>query len=97
EVYLLGKLLYAVLVEKIYKQHYFNHGVSLLDKNRNLSPWRLIQDLNDQIKYSLLAEYPSFEANLASSIKSMSERPRKRKLQRFTDDISMLFRRHQSV
>lgn len=97
EIYLLGKLLYAVLVEKIYAQRYANLGVTEFDRERKLSPWRLIQALNDQVKLDLLAEYPIHEKNIEDSIKSMSERPRVRKLQGFNEYISALITRNQSV
>ena len=94
EVYLLGKLLYAVLLESKCKKLYANQVVTELDCNRELSPWRLIVGVNDLIKSSIIEQYPINENNIGASIKSMKERPRRRKLQCFTDVILTLIKRN---
>lgn len=97
QVYLLGKLLYATLLEKINSKIYVNYGVGEFDSTRTLSPWRILHRLHEQVKSSLLFEYPVNPNFIEDSIKSMSERPRKRRLQTLPDNIYTLIQSNKSA
>lgn len=58
EVYLLGKLLYAALLEWICSQCFLNHSVGEFNQDRSLSPWRILHTLHEQVKSVLIPQYP---------------------------------------
>lgn len=87
EVYLLGKLLYATLLERVYSQRFENHSVGEFNEGRILSPWRLLHIVHEQVKSGLIAEFPINPSYIQDCLKSLSERSRKRQLQQLTDKI----------
>lgn len=87
EVYLLGKLLYATLLERINSQLFANHDVGQFDEGRRLSPWRILHIMHEQINSGLIAEFPIKLSYIQDFLKSLSERPRKRRLQQLTDKV----------
>lgn len=80
ELYLQGKLLYAAVVEKI-AQRRFPHALMGLDGPRELTAWRPWQMVADDIRHALKACFPRVDRFASDCIKSLKERPRKRKLQ----------------
>ena len=80
ELYLHGKLLYATVLEKM-TQSRFANARRKLDNPRQLTDWRLWRTVADDLKAGIKACFPVDVRFRDDSIKSLSERPRKRTLQ----------------
>lgn len=81
EVYLLGKLLYAVLLEKLIVQKFPHTALFEFWNERPLSLWRPLTLIQNQVKAGLMALFPMRSEFTEDILYSMSERRRKRKLQ----------------
>lgn len=81
ELYLYANLLYATLVEKIMRLR-FKGKMYLFDKNRKISVWRLTQAIHEQLKAGIAKVFPMVERFNSAMVKSLSERKRKRELQK---------------
>ena len=86
ELYLYGKLLYAAVVEKITNRR-FSRAMTGMVMDRKLTPWRLWNLINIELRAAVTACFPHNEQYELDAIKSMSERPRKRKLQTLPESI----------
>jgi hypothetical protein len=80
ELYLHGKLLYAAVLEKM-TQSRFAKAKRKLDNPRQITDWRLWITVADGLKAGIKACFPVDSRFSDDNIKSLSERPRKRKLQ----------------
>jgi len=80
ELYLHGKLLYAAVLEKM-TQGRFANANRKLDNPRQITDWRLWKTRADGLKAGIKACFPADTRFEDDCIKSLSERPRKRKLQ----------------
>jgi hypothetical protein len=80
-LYLYGKLLFAAVVEKIINKRFPNAATTMNLSQRQLTPWRLWCTVVDELKAGFKACFPMQDKFLEDQIKSLSERPRKRKLQ----------------
>lgn len=86
ELYLHGKLLYAAVLEKMAQQR-FGGAIQQMDQDREITPWRLWVAVHHEMQAAIVACFPANLAFMADCIKSLSERPRKRKLQRLTPEM----------
>ena len=89
ELYLHGKLLYAAVAEKM-AQHRFANAKRKLDNPRQLTDWRLWRTVADRLKAGIEACFPVDARFADDTIKSLSERPRKRALQSLPNPILAL-------
>lgn len=80
ELYLHGKLLYAAVTEKLTQQR-FPTACRTMDAPRQLSDWRLWQSVADDLKAGIKGCFPSLPKFKEECLRSLAERPRKRKLQ----------------
>ena len=80
ELYLYGKLLYAAVVEKLVAKR-FGQSSCRMDRPRTHTPWRLWQLVTKAVCAGLVACFPVQPRYLKDSLKSLCERPRKRRLQ----------------
>lgn len=81
EVYLLGKLFYAVLLEKLIVQKFPHTTLFEFWNERPLSLWRPLTLIQNQVKAGLMALFPMRSEFTEDILYSLSERRRKRKLQ----------------
>lgn len=79
-LYLHGKLLYAALTEKIMQQR-FPTALRKMDAPRQLTDWRLWRTVADDLKAGIKACFLPQVRFREDCLKSLAERPRKRKLQ----------------
>ena len=86
ELYLYGKLLYAAVVEKITNRR-FSRAMTGMVMDRKLTPWRPWNLINEAVRAAVIACFEHKERYKLDAIKSMSERPRKRKLQTLPESI----------
>ena len=86
ELYLYGKLLYAAVVEKITNRR-FSRAMTGMVMDRKLTPWRLWNLINEAVRTAITVCFQHEEKYELDAIKSMSERPRKRKLQTLPEPI----------
>jgi hypothetical protein len=87
ELYLYGKLLFAAITEKIINKRFSNAATGLDLLNRQLTPWRLFRTVIDRLKAGFKACFPPSDEFLKDFLKSVSERPRKRKLQKLPEAV----------
>jgi len=80
EVYLHGKLLFAAVTQKMAERR-FGQAATRMDADRSLTHWRPWRLIAAEIKAGLKTCFPNNPRFLADCIKSLCERPRKRKLQ----------------
>lgn len=80
ELYLHGKLLYAAITQKI-SHRGFGIAATTMLADRSITPWRLWRMIADEIKSVVKACFPRHQHFVDDCIKSLSERPRKRRLQ----------------
>jgi len=92
ELYLHGKLLYAAIVEKVANRRFANAQTGMVN-NRTITPWRLWHITTKAIGSTFVACFPYKEEYEIDSIISMTERPRKRKLQTLPEPIFNLIGR----
>ena len=89
ELYLHGKLLYASVLEKLSVKRF--EGVRRkMDQARKLTDWRLWRTLNNEILSALKACFPAQPCFLEDAVRSLAERPRKRRLQTLPPDVLSL-------
>lgn len=81
DLYLHAKLLYAVLIEKILQSR-FGIAKYKFDEERELSMWRLTKTAHEQLKASIIQVFPMIERFIPAMLKSLTERKRKRQLQK---------------
>jgi hypothetical protein len=86
ELYLYGKLLYAAVTEKIVARR-FPTAKTGMEKQRDLTPWRLWAIVSAELNASIAACFPAKPYYASDALKSLTERPRKRRLQTFSEDI----------
>lgn len=80
KLYLYGKLLYTVIVEKR-ANHRFSTARTGMVKNRVITPWRLWHLTTETLRSAIVSCFPYREQYKSDAEKSMTERRRKRKLQ----------------
>lgn len=92
DAYLYGKLLYATVVETL------SHRLVSMDmfKNRDLSPWRPNQLISQQLHLVFASCFPARARYRADAIRSLSERPRRRRLQRLPASVVAFLCREES-
>ncbi|WP_198245662.1 transposase [methane-oxidizing endosymbiont of Gigantopelta aegis] len=73
ELYLQGKLLYAVVTEKI-AQRCFTKALTKMDGPRALTPWRLYKTIAEDIKSGLNACFPKQERFQRDYLKSVAKK-----------------------
>lgn len=81
DLYLHAKLLYAVLIEKILQSR-FGMAKYKFSEERELSMWRLTKTVHEQLKASIIQVFPMIERFIPAMLKSLTERKRKRQLQK---------------
>ena len=86
KLYLYGKLLYIVVVEKR-ANHRFSTAQTGMVKNRVITPWRLWNITTENLRSAIVSCFPYSEEYKIDAEKSMTERPRKRKLQTLPNAI----------
>lgn len=80
-LYLHGKPLYAAVLEKMMMQRRFASAKRKPDNPRQLTDWRPWKNIADGLKAGIKACFPVDTRFGDDCIRSLSERPRKRKLQ----------------
>jgi len=86
DLYLYGKLLYIVVVEKTANRRFSTAQTGMV-KDRCITPWRLWSITTENLRSAIVSCFPYSEKYKADAEKSMTERPRKRKLQTLPDVI----------
>ncbi len=87
ELYLHGKLLYAAVIKKLMQQR-FPTASRKMGSPRPLSDWRLWQTVADDLKAGIKDGCPPLARFAEDCLKSLAERPRKRKLQALPTRVS---------
>jgi hypothetical protein len=85
-VWLLGKLLYAVVVERRARRH-LGADWSRLDGERRGTFWRVWKLIQDEVRVHILGVAAWREEGWEACVKVIMERPRRRKLQRLPDAV----------
>ena len=89
DVWLHGKLLYAMVIEKIARRK--NGGtLDSLSQVRTKTPWRLLRMVKLSIDTSIASVSSWCNENWSACIEVMKERPRRRQLQTLPDPIKQL-------
>ncbi len=86
EVWLLGKLLYALLVERRARRR-LGADWSRLDGARRGTFWRVWKLIQDEVSVHILGVEAWHEAGWAACVKVIMERPRRRQLQCLPDEV----------
>ena len=86
EVWLLGKLLYALVVERRARRQ-FGADWSRLDEERRGTFWRVWKLIQDEVGVHVLGVEAWREEGWEACMKVIMERPRRRKLQRLPDEV----------
>jgi len=86
EVWLLGKLLYAMVVERRARQR-LGADWSRLDGERRGTFWRVWKLLQEEVRVHILGVEAWRTDGWAACLKVIMERPRRRRLQRLPDDV----------
>lgn len=86
EVWLLGKLLYAAVVERRARRK-FSADWSRLDEERRGTCWRVWKLMQDEVGVHVLGVEAWREEGWEACMKVIMERPRRRKLQHLPDDV----------
>ncbi len=89
ELYLHGKLLYAAVIEKLMRKRFADAPTSM-DAARHLSHWRLCRTVAEEINSGIKACFVMESRFVQDCINSLTERPRKRKLQSLPETIIQL-------
>ena len=89
ELYLQGKLLYAAVTAKIAQQRW-PQATRTMDAPRQVTDWRLWQSVADDMKAGFKACFPRQSRFVEDYLKSITERPRKRRLQALPMDVRTL-------
>lgn len=85
-LYLHGKILYAAVAEKITQKRY-GYCMRKMDETREITPWRLLVAIHHEIRSWIIRCFPAQTVFIADALKSLKERPRKRKLQQLTTEM----------
>jgi hypothetical protein len=85
-VWWLGKLRYAMVVERRARRHLGADG-SRLDGERRGTFWRVGKLLQDEVSVHILGGAAWREEGWEACVKGIMERPRRRKLQRLPDEV----------
>ena len=89
ELYLHGKLLYAAVTAKIAQQRW-PQATRTMDAPRQITDWRLWRSVADDMKAGFKACFPRNSRFADDYLKSVTERPRKRTLQRLPTAVQQL-------
>lgn len=91
ELYLLAKLLYTLVVEKLTAAQTRNHGDWLLSHpSRLITPWRLWNCMDKRLQSEFVSCFMVKADHVDAYLYSMSERPRQRRLQQLPDQMKKL-------
>ncbi|MDO8846340.1 MAG: hypothetical protein Q7U98_18985 [Methylicorpusculum sp.] len=80
------RTLFAAVTQKIARRR-FSRAATKMDAERSLTPWCLWRMIAEETKSGLKACFPKKERFIDDCIKSLCERPRKRKLQGLPDRV----------
>ena len=86
EIWLLGKLLYALVVERRARRR-LGADWSRLDRERRGTFWRVWKLIQDEVGVHILGVEAWREEGWEACVKVIMERPRRRKLQRLPDEV----------
>jgi len=89
EVYIYGKLLYTAVVTKR-ANHQFSTARTGMVKNRVITPWRIWHLITESLHSAIVSCFPYRGKYKRDAEKSMTERPRKRRLQTLPETIFKL-------
>ncbi len=91
ELYLLAKLLYTLVVEKLTAVQTRNHGHWWLSQaSRGITPWRLWDCMHKRLQSEFVSCFMVKAEHVDAYLYSMSERPRQRRLQQLPDQMKEL-------
>jgi hypothetical protein len=91
ELYLLAKLLYTLVVEKLTAVQIRHHGCwSPSHPSRLITPWRLWDCMHKRLQAELTYYFIAQVEHVAAYLHSLSERPRQRRLQQLPDQVKDL-------
>jgi Transposase DDE domain len=93
EVWLLGKLLYALVVERRARRR-LGADWSRLDGVRRGTFWRVWKLIQDEVSVHILGVAAWREEGWEACVKVIMERPRRRKLQCLSDDVIDVYHDH---
>ncbi|WP_052315039.1 transposase [Thiocystis violascens] len=80
EVWIRGKLLYALVIERRAQRHAAG-GIDLLDRPRRLTPWRLLIIVRQEVDRWILEVQRWRDEHWDTCLDVLKERPRRRRLQ----------------
>ena len=89
ELWLSGKLLYAVLIERR-AQRKLGDSWTRLDGERQATWWRVWKLIKDEVDSGLLSVQDRQAAGWGACVQVVAERPRRRKLQRLPEEVIAL-------
>lgn len=89
ELWMHGKLLYALVIERRVQKGSLNQGVRL-DQPRQATPWRLMKMVRNQVDAWILEVHRRQEAHWPSCLQVLRERPRRRALQTLPEPVIQL-------
>lgn len=92
ELYLYGKLLYAAVTAKIAQQRW-PQAARKMDAPRQVTDWRLWRTVADELKGIFKASFTPKARFAKDYLKSVTERPRKRRLQSLPEEVHTLIER----
>ena len=91
ELYLLAKLLYTLVVEKLTSSQTHHHSQwFLLNPSRRITPWRLWNCMDKRLQSEFGSYFMVKADHVAAYVRSMTERPRQRRLQQLPDQMKLL-------
>ena len=91
ELYLLAKLLYTLVVEKLTSSQTHHHSQwFLLNPSRRITPWRLWSCMDKRLQSEFGSYFMVKADHVAAYVRSMTERPRQRRLQQLPDQMKLL-------
>jgi hypothetical protein len=91
ELYLLAKLLYTLVVEKLTLSQTHGYGHWWLSQaSRRITPWRLWNGMHKRLQSEFGSYFMVKAEHVDAYIRSMTERPRQRRLQQLPDQVKSL-------
>lgn len=91
ELYLLAKLLYTLVVEKLTLSQTHGYGHWWLSQaSRRITPWRLWNCMHKRLQSEFGCYFMVKADHVAAYVRSMTERPRQRRLQQLPDQMKSL-------
>ena len=96
EVWMHGKLLYALVIERRVQKASPNQGVRL-DRPRQATPWRPMKMVRNQVDAWILEVHRRQEAHWPSCLQVLRERPRRRTLQTLPEPVIQLREAYREV